>query len=1415
MDLSHSSYPTDNFKLVYSPRTTYDSLKLYEDKIYNQLLQSFDPKTFIILRRHFKEHLGSITKDLFICILKRHLSLSNLEIKNKNKLIIKLLSKLFEEIDINSKGVINWNEFSNFLVNFNGGKKIQKYYLNKYYKSKININPIEKIDENENEELNFHNNNKDKVGYCFYIEKFRFLGLIKEGNSKIIFFNTETNNRLKLEIDLSSIQQEVDKHALYELDEIVENMLEKREEEYLNHKAILEEKMRKLMIKRNKRYQSNSKEKYNGSYEQKTIETENDKQKSKLNKSTNINEMITDKQNNKRNILSYKNFNNISNKFKKKSYYIATTLFLDEYNLLLISLTDNIISAWKYKEKEENFENVNLINHNIENVYNKKKCVFEKEEILIPLLMTENTQYCMCFDQLSNYLYTGQTDGKILKWDITLNKPILILDINDFSEKNDLILPKLENPNNAYQKETKDIALKKGQNDFNKILKSLPEKKRNMISCLIFITPLKILCSAHYNGLIILWDIVYNRPKRIYTDQKTGIYQILYNYNMNHIYTCGFSHDIFVYDPYIDSEAIYRLKGHKSSINSIALIKENNELISIDISGIIKIWDITNYYNFQTINTNDSTLLKVNNINKREEIVNKVYKKKISADIHIQTFPDLSKFLVYGKKFLLFEKGNSFNLSLCDDFKIIGCFYNPKTNNIITISHKKIQFWNILNGKLVKIFRDLMSDIKPNLQDNNQLYENENNISIDYDITSFSYDINYKKLYLGDSFGRIKSFNLETGDFIKQFESHKTEIVDLLYTFKYDYLITCSSDLIIKFHKDKDQIKENNKSIREFELIYEKMKIKIESKVNKIILRKMILNEDKGILIICLSCGFIKELNIELFKFINELDCLNINFAHAKNFALITSAEYIKDIDMLFIALDNYSKKFVALKNNKFFNELRGKDIILNDNKINDNNYNIDNNNKSKKNIIQCCYYDIKTHKIIIGNTFGEITFYDLTELCNYFFSSEKYFENGIGNIVKNEINLEILLKIKISNEPIISIFTHEILNPEILIIISLDKNAQLIDFNSGKIIDSLKQISINDAPFPIAVKYSINTPFVKFEKSKEDVQINSPEKEDNNYRLLTIPNECENRVERMKKKFPFIIYRKDAKFEKKPIKIKQKGINGINRKEDLIKESYSVLIETVKEKLRQPKFSKEIPEDKSTLWKYEINLNKLKEIEEENFLKIEENVKKKEEEINITEKDFIQFRIQDKNYIPKYINDLSMDKKDRLKLIISKKLKDVNLSYSKKELIKTEKKKISKEKEAKGISINNILSSFNNKKDVNIFITPIRPIKTNIIWDNQNKEKNELPIIMEKKSEDQKNKNIIKFNNNMKIINRNKISHSPSRYINNFKSEIFNYVHMSKEDKFKEYKIQFDEKLNEIKKPMEQFKFRKKNLNI
>ena len=390
-----------------------------------------------------------------------------------------------------------------------------------------------------------------------------------------------------------------------------------------------------------------------------------------------------------------KKINDIKYKPQKKQFHIVSTLFIDYYNVLFISSTNNIISAWKFKEKEEYFENVNLIIQNIENPHNKKECIFDKNNILIPLFTTEHTQYTMCFDYASNNLYSGQTDGKILKWEMTLNKPILILDINDFN-KNNLQLPKIQ-INNLYNNETtKDIKLKIGQSDLNKILKSYPENKRNTVSCLIYIDPLKILCSAHYNGQIIVWDIIYNKPKRIYSDQKTGIYQLLYDYKKNHIYSCGFEHDIFIYDPYVDEESIYRLKGHKSSVCSIALMPDNNELLSIDILGTIKIWDTTNLIDFQTININESTILAANHLRSREQLNQKSHKMKISANIHIQTFPDLNKFLIYGDKYLLYEKGNYLNPQLCDDYMIIGCFYNHKTNNIVTISNKNIKFWNIL-----------------------------------------------------------------------------------------------------------------------------------------------------------------------------------------------------------------------------------------------------------------------------------------------------------------------------------------------------------------------------------------------------------------------------------------------------------------------------------------------------------------------------------------------------------------------------------------------------------------------------------------------------------------------------------------------------------------------------------------------
>ena len=86
----------------------------------------------------------------------------------------------------------------------------------------------------------------------------------------------------------------------------------------------------------------------------------------------------------------------------------------------------------------------------------------------------------------------------------------------------------------------------------------------------------------------------------------------------------------------------------------------------------------------------------------------------------------------------------------------------------------------------------------------------------------------------------------------------------------------------------------------------------------------------------------------------------------------------------------------------------------------------------------------------------------------------------------------------------------------------------------------------------------------------------------------------------------------------------------------------------------------------------------------------------------------------------------------------------------------------------------------------------------------NENIDKNiENKIIFEKK------------NNNINRSNRMKLVHSSRKYNCNFNNEILDSPHLSKEDKFREFKIQFEEKINEIKRPMEYFKLRKKYFNI
>ena len=106
---------------------------------------------------------------------------------------------------------------------------------------------------------------------------------------------------------------------------------------------------------------------------------------------------------------------------------------------------------------------------------------------------------------------------------------------------------------------------------------------RHGVSSIKVLGKMKMIAAGYFNGCVIIWDLMLKDYRKFYNDQNTGIYQIAYDSNKKLIFTCGFDHDIYIYDPYIDGYSINKLTGHNWSINSIACDEATNEFLSIDI----------------------------------------------------------------------------------------------------------------------------------------------------------------------------------------------------------------------------------------------------------------------------------------------------------------------------------------------------------------------------------------------------------------------------------------------------------------------------------------------------------------------------------------------------------------------------------------------------------------------------------------------------------------------------------------------------------------------------------------------------------------------------------------------------------------------------------------------------------------
>jgi len=1150
----------NKFEYIYSPRTTFIKEQEKEDILYNDIGVSFDPVVIKIIKSFFKERLGELTEFEFIKVVKNNLHSWHPELPDRIRTLCNLLIKLFYDIDLNDNKTIEWEEFSNYIIH--SGENIFHNKLG--YQLKYYAPMRQTIEKCEFAGL---------ISYAFYINKLNLVGIVYEGKSQIHFYDGANFKETGIEIDIKETQNKIDKFEISILDKKAQEFLIKQEEEKKLknqfHNELLKKKGRRQSLMMNLQNMQST----NNNKKQKNNKIENDDN----------NEYINKEENNK-----IKKGKGILKKDFYKKLTILCTCFVEEYDILFVSSFNNIISAWKYNE--QHFKNLNYVENSDNSIIIRNSIIYS-----CPLLSADLPQSTMDWDPMQKRLYTGQSDGKILIWDIftSKGKEEDYLDFKKAKEKHDMENP-LEELDNIYNIEKKEENYKSKEKN-----KKIMEKKitHDGVSSIKVLGKMQMIAAGYYNGCVLIWDLMLRDYRKFYNDQKTGIYQIAYDEIKKLIFTCGFTHDIHIYDPYIDGSSINKLIGHNYGVNSIGCNENIDEIVSIDINGIIKIWDLNNYYNYQTLNLNET-------INKEKEYNSN---KKLSSNQKMILLTKENKIFTYGERVMLYSKETSYLPDLCDSQTVLGCFYREHKYQFITVCLKKIKVWNIFNGKILKIYEDILS--------------NQN-----AEITSFVCDKFTKKLYIGETTGIISCIDINVGKIIVNYEKHNSEIISLKYDNKNYILISLSIDGEIKIHKEIDLTKIHVlKSI-----ILDFFKIKLIDYTETF--SRIIIGSEQGEFRF-FDVGYLRlDAYNELIYKGNQI---------TKKPDSLCSLFVFDDLPLILASYESGNNRFITIPPNKpnytviyefkNYNEKDGKQYLIK--------------------ILSCCY-DKKNKRLFTSDFFGVVDCYSLKKFFEIIKEEEKEITiDMIDKLEKNEENImEMLFTIEAHKGCIREIILPNI-KPNIFLTTGNDYRVKLFNANDGKYIDQLSQQNEKNKEYPLGIKYYLTDPFV----SKISVSNNLKE---------------------------HIIYRKDI-HNFKYSKVRD-ILNNMRKNKSSITDYCNKIAEiNAEEKLYLMNKNQKMPEDKSSIWKFEPDLNEIKEKTKKKYDdKLLELFKKDDDYLYNNKYELITSN----NYYPLFIKQMDEDELENYSHALNSKIRKMQLTSSKiilknNDLLKFEKEKQNNER--------------------------------------------------------------------------------------------------------------------------------------
>ncbi|KAL4445040.1 hypothetical protein ABPG74_018768 [Tetrahymena malaccensis] len=242
------------------------------------------------------------------------------------------------------------------------------------------------------------------------------------------------------------------------------------------------------------------------------------------------------------------------------------------------------------------------------------------------------------------------------------------------------------------------------------------------------------LVTAGLDANICLWDAATHLPKKELRGHEKGVYSLDWSdfSPMNQcLLSAGLDHEAFVWNTYV-KEKIFLLRGHNHPLIGVKCLPGTPQVITADINGMVKIWDVRNFLCMQTINVPTDEL--------NSFVVTSNQKKRI----------------IFGaRRLYYYEYDEPKDQMLTDEKMCLRVLYNSVLLCLITLHPDCIKVWDIRTGKLQSVYRELSTA----------------------ELTVCVLDTRKRKLFVGDADGNIFTVNIKNGAKMKKFEKHNNRMI--------------------------------------------------------------------------------------------------------------------------------------------------------------------------------------------------------------------------------------------------------------------------------------------------------------------------------------------------------------------------------------------------------------------------------------------------------------------------------------------------------------------------------------------------------------------------------------------------------------------------------------------------------------